>query len=129
MGKEKRKSYKEEADDDDEDALFRDDEEQEEAPPTKRTKKEPKGRASTSNAEVDSSIQQNQDGEKYVSLGKNRRATVRKFNGKPLIDIREFYVDKEEQLKPGKKGISLTPEQWEALKQCLPAIDGALATL
>ncbi|KAJ7287509.1 transcriptional Coactivator p15-domain-containing protein [Mycena rebaudengoi] len=54
------------------------------------------------------------EGDKYINLGKNKRATVRNFKGKTLIDIREFYtVDGEE--KPGKKGISLGVEQWENL--------------
>jgi len=50
------------------------------------------------------------DGDKYIELGKKKRATVRSFKGTPLVDIREFYgADGDE--KPGKKGISLTMEQ------------------
>ena len=50
------------------------------------------------------------DGEKYIDLGKKKRATVRSFKGTALVDIREFYgADGAE--KPGKKGISLTLEQ------------------
>lgn len=50
------------------------------------------------------------DGEKYIDLGKKKRATVRSFKGTALVDIREFYgADGAE--KPGKKGISLTQEQ------------------
>ena len=50
------------------------------------------------------------DGDKYIELGKKKRATVRSFKGTPLVDIREFYgADGDE--KPGKKGISLTLEQ------------------
>ncbi|KNZ77749.1 RNA polymerase II transcriptional coactivator SUB1, partial [Termitomyces sp. J132] len=50
------------------------------------------------------------DGDKYVDLGKKKRATVRSFKGTPLIDIREFYGNDDDE-KPGKKGISLTLEQ------------------
>ena len=33
-----------------------------------------------------------------------------------LIDIREYYDDKKSgEEKPGKKGISLNPDQWNAL--------------
>lgn len=50
------------------------------------------------------------DGDKYVDLGKKKRATVRSFKGATLVDIREFYsADGGE--KPGRKGISLTLEQ------------------
>lgn len=36
------------------------------------------------------------------------RVTLRKFNGNDIIDIRKFYKDKQGELKPTKKGISLT---------------------
>jgi hypothetical protein len=79
-------------------------------------------------------------GEKYVDLGKKRRATVRSFKGTALLDIREFY-GADDQEKPGKKGISLTLEQvghspilhlisshllflqWEALRESASTID------
>ena len=42
---------------------------------------------------------------------------VREFKGKTYIDIREYYVDKSTMdTKPGKKGISLTCEQYQKLK-------------
>ncbi|KAJ8480734.1 hypothetical protein ONZ51_g6452 [Trametes cubensis] len=64
----------------------------------------------------------NESGEKYVDLGKKRRATVRQFKGSTFLDIREFYGD-DNDLKPGKKGISLNKEQWEALKKSSDVID------
>ncbi|KAI0666581.1 transcriptional Coactivator p15-domain-containing protein [Trametes maxima] len=70
----------------------------------------------------------NELGEKFVDLGKKRRATVRQFKGATFLDIREFYGD-ESDLKPGKKGISLAKEQWEALKQSSDAIDAFFAKL
>ncbi|KAJ7132749.1 transcriptional Coactivator p15-domain-containing protein [Mycena crocata] len=64
------------------------------------------------------------EGDKYVDLGKNKRACVRSFKGKTLIDIREFYADKDSgELKPGKKGISLPVDQWEELKKAAQTID------
>ncbi|KZO98967.1 PC4-domain-containing protein [Calocera viscosa TUFC12733] len=129
MANQKRKSFKAiDADDEDEEPLFHEDDVEDSPPPTKRAKKELKAKAPAPPTH-EGGTQVNQEGEKYVALGKNRRVTLRKFNGKPLIDIREFYVDKDDKQKPGKKGISLSPEQWEALKQCLPAIDDALAAL
>ena len=61
--------------------------------------KEPQGKTLT-----------NSEGEKYIDLGKKKRATVRSFKGIPLLDIREFY-GADGQEKPGKKGISLTLDQ------------------
>lgn len=49
-------------------------------------------------------------GEKYIDLGKKKRATVREFKGSVFLDIREYY-GADNQEKPGKKGISLTLEQ------------------
>lgn len=61
-----------------------------------------------------SKIHTNADGEKYLDLGKKKRAVVRSFKGIPLLDIREYYGE-EGQEKPGKKGISLTLEQVSGL--------------
>ncbi|KAI0737624.1 transcriptional Coactivator p15-domain-containing protein [Daedaleopsis nitida] len=70
----------------------------------------------------------NDRGEKYIDLGKNRRATVNTFKGGKFVDIREFYGD-DSDLKPGKKGISLSQEQWETLKSSADVIDSFFARL
>ena len=83
-------------------------------------------------------VQQNSEGDKYIDLGKKKRATVRCFKDIPLLDIREFYGAGSGE-KPGKKGISLNLEQvciftlvcrcilnqiqWQALKANADAID------
>ncbi|TEB38387.1 PC4-domain-containing protein [Coprinellus micaceus] len=67
-------------------------------------------------------------GDKYVDLGKKKRATVRSFKETLLLDIREFY-DQGGEEKPGKKGISLTLEQWKELKAAANTIDGLLSDL
>jgi len=66
------------------------------------------------------------EGENYVELGKKKRAAVRSFKGQVYVDIREFYgADGDE--KPGKKGISLAMDQWEALKRSVSTIDSFFA--
>ena len=47
-----------------------------------------------------------QDDDK-IALGRMRFVDVRDFKGKTLVDIREYY-DAGGELKPGKKGISLS---------------------
>eukprot|EP00735_Rhodelphis_limneticus_P006962 TRINITY_DN19439_c0_g1::TRINITY_DN19439_c0_g1_i1::g.17140::m.17140 TRINITY_DN19439_c0_g1::TRINITY_DN19439_c0_g1_i1::g.17140 ORF type:complete len:112 (-),score=20.16,sp/O65154/KIWI_ARATH/58.46/9e-20,PC4/PF02229.11/2.6e+03,PC4/PF02229.11/1.1e-25 TRINITY_DN19439_c0_g1_i1:315-626(-) len=71
---------------------------------------------------------QNAEGDTYFDLAKSRRVTVRSFKGKPLIDIREYY-EKDGKTLPGKKGISLSPDQWKMLKTMIPDIDIALKSL
>jgi len=57
-----------------------------------------------------------------------RQVTVRKWGGKVLVDIRQYYSDNEE-IKPGKKGISLTKDQWNNLKSLVNDIDTAIGQL
>ncbi|ESK97069.1 hypothetical protein Moror_6290 [Moniliophthora roreri MCA 2997] len=94
----------------------------EEEKPIKKPKSKAKSTKTTNSDRGDVAIHINSEGDSYVDLGKKKRATVRSFKGKPLVDIREFYGD-EGQEKPGKKGISLTDEQWEMLKKSMPIID------
>jgi len=50
-----------------------------------------------------------------------RRVTVRKFKRTILVDIREYYEKNGVQL-PGKKGISMNIEQFEAFVGLIPEI-------
>ncbi|KAJ7346652.1 transcriptional Coactivator p15-domain-containing protein [Mycena albidolilacea] len=69
--------------------------------PTKPTKEK------SEDADTECTVEVSSDGEKFINLGKNKRATVRNFKGTTLLDVREFYVDKASgETKPGKKGIS-----------------------
>ncbi|KAH7888737.1 transcriptional Coactivator p15-domain-containing protein [Phlebopus sp. FC_14] len=76
--------------------------------------------------ELDVQVFMNAEGERYVDLGIQKRATVRSFKGKIFVDIREYFGPDGDE-KPGKKGISLNPEQWEALKQSASTIDSFFA--
>ncbi|XBW37182.1 hypothetical protein QEN19_002761 [Hanseniaspora menglaensis] len=67
--------------------------------------------------------------EASFDLGKNKRVTVRQFRNVNLIDIREYYKDTSGELKPGKKGISLTEEMFDSLLMNYRNIDDALRRL
>ncbi|RPA93693.1 PC4-domain-containing protein [Choiromyces venosus 120613-1] len=54
--------------------------------------------------------------------GRLRRVGVSKFKGRDLINIREYF-EKDGELLPGKKGISLTVEQFNAFLSALPQIE------
>lgn len=62
-------------------------------------------------------------------IGKMRYVSVRDFKGKVLIDVREYFMDNQGEMKPGRKGISLNPEQWNQLKEQMSDIDDAIRKL
>ncbi|KAJ8922985.1 hypothetical protein NQ315_001533 [Exocentrus adspersus] len=59
-------------------------------------------------------------------LGKNRFVKLSEFKGKWYVNIREFYNDDGGALKPTKKGIMLTMEQWQKFKGTIDEIDEAI---
>eukprot|EP00794_Sanderia_malayensis_P009850 gene9850-10861_t len=59
-------------------------------------------------------------------LGKKRRVSVSEFRGKKLIDIREYYTNEDGDEKPGRKGIALSIEQWNKLKEVINQVDNAI---
>ncbi|XP_062481000.1 activated RNA polymerase II transcriptional coactivator p15-like [Pezoporus occidentalis] len=59
-------------------------------------------------------------------IGYMRYVRVSCFKGKGLVDIREFYAGKDGDVKPGRKGIALSAEQWNQLKEIIPEVDAAV---
>ncbi|SMN21752.1 similar to Saccharomyces cerevisiae YMR039C SUB1 Transcriptional coactivator, facilitates elongation through factors that modify RNAP II [Maudiozyma saulgeensis] len=69
----------------------------------------------------------NQQADAIFDLGKNKRVTVRQFRNINLIDIREYYMDNSSgEMRPGKKGISLTEDLYDELLKHRLNIDDAL---
>lgn len=52
----------------------------------------------------------------FLNLGSNKRASVSALGGKLMVSLREHY-EKDGKMLPGKKGISLPPDQW--MKLCV----------
>ncbi|KAI6222311.1 PC4 domain-containing protein [Aphelenchoides fujianensis] len=73
------------------------------------------------------STEKNAEGEEMFDLGGKKYVNVRSFKGKTYVDIREYY-EKDGKLLPGKKGVALNPEQYEALKGLLDTIDEQVAS-
>ncbi|MXQ91178.1 hypothetical protein E5288_WYG006788 [Bos mutus] len=89
--------------------------------PVKKQKTGETSRALSSSKQSSSSRDDN-----MFQIGKMRYVSVRDFKGKVLIDIREYWMDAEGEMKPGRKGISLNPEQWSQLKEQISDIDDAI---
>ncbi|XP_064410153.1 SUB1 regulator of transcription b [Latimeria chalumnae] len=96
------------------------------ATPEKSTKKQRTGESSKSGS---SKASGDKGDNNMFQIGKMRYVNVREFKGKVLIDIREYWMDQEGEMKPGRKGISLNPEQWNQLKEQMSDIDDAIRKL
>ncbi|KAI0536344.1 transcriptional Coactivator p15-domain-containing protein [Xylaria digitata] len=66
------------------------------------------------------------EGNSFWPLGATRRVVIQNFKGKNYINVREYYSDASGELKPGKKGIMLTLEQYNALLTAIPDINTEL---
>ncbi|XP_018425815.1 PREDICTED: activated RNA polymerase II transcriptional coactivator p15 [Nanorana parkeri] len=96
-------------------------------PPEKEkpTKKQKTGESSKAPAKQS----KNDADDNMFQIGKMRYVSVRDFKGKVLIDVREYFMDQQGEMKPGRKGISLNPEQWSQLKEQMSDIDDAIRKL
>ena len=76
--------------------------------------------------DIDKKTKTDDKGSQFIELSSKRRITVNKYQGNVLVDFREYY-ETDGEFKPGKKGISLSVQQWEATKRSITAIDEAIA--
>ncbi|NXA57654.1 TCP4 polymerase, partial [Nothocercus julius] len=91
-----------------------------------KLEKRPRAEARSSKAAARPQGQGGEEEEDTFQIGRMRHVRVSSFKGKVLVDIREFYVDKEGNTKPGRKGIALSAEQWNQLKEIIPEVDAAV---
>lgn len=73
-------------------------------------------------ARADSDEEDTDQGLLNVQLSAKRRLKVYEYSGILLCDIRETWTDAAGQVKPTRKGISLTLEQMTVLADHLPQI-------
>ncbi|XP_054827399.1 activated RNA polymerase II transcriptional coactivator p15-like [Eublepharis macularius] len=85
-------------------------------PPEKKAKMAPK-------PAVESLSPDNSE-ENMFQIGKLCYVRVSLFKGK--VDLREFYINKAGEMKPGRKRISFSAEQWIHLKEIISEIDAAV---
>ncbi|KAM0285638.1 hypothetical protein ACHAQH_001344 [Verticillium albo-atrum] len=64
---------------------------------------------------------EDKDGNPYWELSAKRRVGISKYKDMTMINIREYY-QKDDEMLPAKKGISLSLPQFEALLRAAPAI-------
>ncbi|CBY02364.1 hypothetical protein IAQ61_006950 [Plenodomus lingam] len=74
-------------------------------------------------------LEKDEDGNDYIALNASgkRRATVSEFKDNTLISIREYWTNDSGELKPGKKGISLTIDQYQTLLASAPLLEAVLS--
>ncbi|KAK2003248.1 transcriptional Coactivator p15 [Colletotrichum falcatum] len=89
---------------------------------TKPTKKSKTSKTEGASSGVD------KEGNPYWDLSNKRRVGVSQFKNNTFINIREFY-EKDGDMLPGKKGISLNIAQYEALVKAIPAISEKLRAM
>jgi len=90
-------------------------------PPSKKSKSD----SSAKSAGAGSSSKPKKSEDETWSLDARRMVKINEFRGKVFVDIREYY-EQDGELKPGKKGISLSAAQYQKLKDIIPDVDEAL---
>ncbi|CAG9943444.1 unnamed protein product [Clonostachys rosea f. rosea IK726] len=68
------------------------------------------------------------EGNPFWELSNKRRVGISEFKKMCFINVREFY-EKDGKNLPGKKGISLSVEQYAAFLKAVPGINAALREL
>ncbi|KAJ0161258.1 putative RNA polymerase II transcriptional coactivator [Colletotrichum tanaceti] len=65
------------------------------------------------------------EGNAFWDLSNKRRIGISQFKNTTFVNVREYY-EKDGEMLPGKKGISLTVAQYETLVKVIPAINEKL---
>lgn len=73
----------------------------------------------------DAGSSENADNNSF-QLSNNRYLTISEFKNKVRVDIREYYIDNAGERKPGKKGISLSLEEWNKITENMDQIEQSI---
>ena len=92
------------------------------APATKRSKAQSSSQSNSNQAQEDA------DGNTFWEISKSRRVVISEFKGKKMVSIREYYQKDGKDL-PGKKGITMTIEQYSTLMGLIPPIEVSLSDM
>ncbi|KAK5124384.1 hypothetical protein LTR85_001601 [Meristemomyces frigidus] len=74
---------------------------------------------------VSTEMGKDDDGNEYWEISGKRRVQISSFKGATMVSIREYY-EKDGKTLPGKKGISLSIDQFTAVLDILPDIESVL---
>ncbi|KAL9092224.1 MAG: hypothetical protein Q9159_000983 [Coniocarpon cinnabarinum] len=98
------------------------------SPPSKRSKTKASSFKTASNVSANgASAGTDEDGNPFWTLNEKgtRRVTINEFKGMWMVNVREMY-EKDGKMLPGKKGISMTLEQYNAFVGAMPGVEQAL---
>ncbi|KAI6891842.1 hypothetical protein KC318_g13488 [Hortaea werneckii] len=84
-----------------------------------------KKRRGGAKAQAHTEIHKDDDGNEFWEISGKRRVQVSTFKGSTFVGIREFY-EKDGKMLPGKKGISLSVDQYNAVVEVMPQIEQVL---
>jgi hypothetical protein len=54
------------------------------------------------------------------------RVSLSTFKGRTYIDVRLFYASEGGELRPTKKGVTVTPDLWDAFRAAVAAAEAEL---
>ncbi|PSR80933.1 transcriptional Coactivator p15-domain-containing protein [Coniella lustricola] len=66
------------------------------------------------------------EGNAFWEISNKRRVVVQKFKGNTFVNLREYYEDSSGEMKPGKKGLMMSIEQYQSFVGLIPSINAAL---
>ncbi|KAI7216856.1 hypothetical protein KC333_g4576 [Hortaea werneckii] len=84
-----------------------------------------KKRRGGAQAQAHKEMHKDDDGNEFWEISGKRRVQVSTFKGSTFVGIREFY-EKDGKMLPGKKGISLSVDQYNAVVEIMPQIEQVL---
>ncbi|KAF1810787.1 putative RNA polymerase II transcriptional coactivator [Eremomyces bilateralis CBS 781.70] len=97
--------------------------EHDDSAPSKRSKTSKV--ASKGASKVNNKPQTDDEGGLFWEISNTRRVTISEYRGKTMVSLREYY-EKDGKVLPGRKGITLTLEQYSNLVTLLPHIEKVL---